>query len=117
MRAHTSTSCTPLQRVRSEIQRLRDVPPATTPVCHKQEVTVWALVLVLGLAILMAGYILLAKIFGSFVLEACRPQSDGISEKASPPVIGQLLGAAMARSLAIQRIRCPAGDVLRVVEI
>jgi len=46
----------------TEAQR---VPPATTSVCQKQEVTVWALVMVLGLATLMAGYILWAKISGS----------------------------------------------------
>ena len=44
---------------------VRDVPTATTRVCHKQEVRVWAFVLVLGLATLMAGYILWAKISGS----------------------------------------------------
>jgi hypothetical protein len=43
----------------------RGVPPATTLVCPQQEVTVWALLLVLGLATLMAGYILWAKISGS----------------------------------------------------
>jgi hypothetical protein len=44
---------------------VRDVPTATTRVCHKQEVSVWALVLALGLASLVAGYILWAKISGS----------------------------------------------------
>jgi hypothetical protein len=43
---------------------VRDVPTATTRVCHKQEVRVWAFVLVLGLATLMAGYILWAKASG-----------------------------------------------------
>ena len=43
----------------------RDLPPAPTPVCHMQEVAVWAFVLVLGLATLMAGCILWAKISGS----------------------------------------------------
>ena len=42
-----------------------DIRQATTSVCHKQEVTVWALVMVLGLATLMGGYILWAKISGS----------------------------------------------------
>jgi hypothetical protein len=43
----------------------RDVPPARTPVSHEEEVTVWALLLILGLATLMAGYILWARISGS----------------------------------------------------
>ena len=43
----------------------RDLPQAPTPVCHMQEVAVWAFVLVLGLATLMAGCILWAKISGS----------------------------------------------------
>jgi hypothetical protein len=43
----------------------REIPPATTPLCHKQEVTLWILSLVQGLATLMAGYILWAKISGS----------------------------------------------------
>src|SRR6266481_4201825 len=42
----------------------RDLTTATTRVFHKQEVSVWAFVLVLGLAILMAGYILWAKASG-----------------------------------------------------
>ena len=45
---------------------VRDVPSARSPNWQKQEVTVWALVLVLGLAILTAGYILLEKTCGSF---------------------------------------------------
>lgn len=44
----------------------RDNPSAPTRVCHEQEVMVWVFVLVLGLATLMAGYILLAKVSGSF---------------------------------------------------
>ena len=44
----------------------RDNPSAPTRVCHEQEVMVWVFVLVLGLATLMAGYILLAKASGSF---------------------------------------------------
>ena len=44
----------------------RDNSSAPTRVCHEQEVIVWAFVLVLGLATLMAAYILLAKVSGSF---------------------------------------------------
>ena len=36
----------------------------TTPASHRHEVRVWALVLALGLATLIAGYILWAKITG-----------------------------------------------------
>ena len=43
----------------------RDVAGATTPVSHKQEATVWPLLLVQGLATLIAGCILWAKISGS----------------------------------------------------
>jgi hypothetical protein len=42
-----------------------DVSRAKAPIRRNQEVTIWALLLVLGLATLMAGYILLAKISGS----------------------------------------------------
>src|SRR5260370_41315307 len=43
----------------------RDNSSAPTGVCHEQ-VTVLVFVLVLGLSTLMAGYILLAKVYGSF---------------------------------------------------
>ena len=46
--------------------RARDIRPVTTRIGDQQEVTVWVLLLVLGLATLMAGYILLAKVSGSF---------------------------------------------------
>ena len=46
--------------------RARDIRPVTTGIGDEQEVTVWALLMVLGLATLMAGYILLAKVSGSF---------------------------------------------------
>jgi hypothetical protein len=44
--------------------RARDIRPVTTQIGDEQEVTVWVLLLVLGLSILMAGYILCAKTAG-----------------------------------------------------
>lgn len=44
--------------------RARDIRPVTTQIGDEQEVTVWALLLVLGLSILMAGYILWTKTSG-----------------------------------------------------
>jgi hypothetical protein len=65
-RAHAHLYLVVAGRARlSKDSEARDIRPATTSVCHKQEVTVWILLLVLGLATLIAGYILWAKISGS----------------------------------------------------
>jgi len=74
VRSHpgTSRACSHLHlvvagsaRALKDTEARQDVPRAKAPIRRDQEVTVWALVLVLGLASLMAGYILLAKSSGS----------------------------------------------------
>jgi hypothetical protein len=40
------------------------VPPASAPICQKREIRAWAAMLALGLATLIAGYILWAKVAG-----------------------------------------------------
>jgi hypothetical protein len=55
--------------------RARDIRPVTTQIGDEQEVTVWALMLVLGLSILMAGYILCAKTSGF----ACRTSPTNVT--------------------------------------
>lgn len=56
--------------------RARDIRPVTTRIGDEQEVTAWALLLLLGLAIVMAGYIFLAKVSGSFYLPPGWAQSQ-----------------------------------------
>jgi len=40
------------------------VPPASAPIGQKREIRTWAVVLALGLATLIAGYILWTKVAG-----------------------------------------------------
>jgi hypothetical protein len=54
--------------------RARDIHPVTTQIGDEQEVTVWVLLLVLGLSILMAAYILSAKTSGF----ACRTSPTNV---------------------------------------
>ena len=62
----------------------RDVAAATTPVSHEQEVTVWVLLLVQGLATLIAGYILWAKISGSLLVSPTPAAGDNRGQEPAP---------------------------------
>lgn len=82
--------------------RAQDIRPVTTQIGDEQEVTVWALMLVLGLSILMAGYILCAKTSGF----ACRTSPSNATTVMVADLIGAIPRVSATRFGALGELGC-----------